>query len=92
MCIRDSFNRLNEVKVGDKVQIKRFGETFNYIVDYYKIVEPSELGPYVYEKTDTSRILLVTCDPIIAPRSTKKRILVGGYLEGGLPALSLIHI
>ncbi|MGI6614306.1 MAG: sortase [Saccharofermentanales bacterium] len=80
------FNRLNEVKVGDKVQIKRFGETFNYIVDYYKIVEPSELGPYVYEKTDTSRILLVTCDPIIAPRSTKKRILVGGYLEGGLPA------
>ena len=80
------FNRLNEVKVNDRIHIKRLGKTYTFIVDYYKIVEPSEVGNYVYEKTDTSRILLVTCDPIIAPRSTKKRILVGGYLEGGLPS------
>lgn len=80
------FNRLNEVSVGDRIQIKRLGQTYDFIVDYYKIVEPSEVGSYVYEETDTSRILLVTCDPIIAPRSTKKRILVGGYLEGGVPA------
>ncbi len=79
------FNRLNEMKVGDTIQIKRLGETYNFIVDDYRIVEPADVGQYVYERTDTSRILLVTCDPVIAPRSTKKRILVGGYLEGGLP-------
>ncbi len=78
------FNRLNEVKVGDTIQIRRLGETYNFIVDYYRIVEPSAVGQYVYEETDTSRILLVTCDPVIGPRSTKKRILVGGYLEGGI--------
>ncbi len=80
------FNRLNEVKVGDTIQIKRLGDTYNFIVDDYRIVEPSEVGQYVYERTDTSRILLVTCDPVIAPRSTKKRILVGGYLEGEIPS------
>lgn len=80
------FNRLNEIKVGDRIVIKRLGETYHYIVDDYRIVEPSEVGKYVYESTDTSRILLVTCDPVIAPRSTKQRILVGAYLEGGLPA------
>ncbi|MFA5586724.1 MAG: sortase [Saccharofermentanales bacterium] len=75
------FNRLNEVKVGDRIQVQRQGVTYNFVVDYYKIVVPADVGKYVYEETDQSRILLVTCDPVIGPRSTKKRILVGGYLE-----------
>lgn len=75
------FNRLNEVKVGDRIQVQRQGVTYNFVVDYYKIVVPADVGKYVYEETDQSRILLVTCDPVIGPRSTKKRILVGGYLD-----------
>jgi sortase A len=61
------FNRLNEVTIGDSIELKlRNGETQAYTVYKISIVEPTEVS--VLEGSDKERTLtLITCDPLIHP-------------------------
>lgn len=79
------FNRLNEVTQGDTIKIQRKGMLYTYVVDSSDIVEPSELGRFIYESTDKSRIVLVTCHPKQVTGVPKYRIVVRGHLESAQP-------
>ncbi len=75
------FNRLNEVVAGDRIQVQRKGVIYNYVVETSDIIEPADLGKYVFESADKARILLVTCHPIQTTGIPQYRIVVRGYLE-----------
>lgn len=75
------FNRLNEVVPGDKIQVQRKGVIYNFVVESSDIIEPADLGKYVFESADKARILLVTCHPIQTTGIPQYRIVVRGYLE-----------
>ncbi|WP_080832844.1 class D sortase [Cohnella massiliensis] len=60
------FNRLDEVEIGDKIDVKTSEGSYSYTVYEIKIVEPTELS--VLEPNGTDRILtLITCDPLVNP-------------------------
>lgn len=75
------FNRLDEVVPGDKIQVQRMGKLYNFVVESSDIIEPDDLGKYVFESAHEARILLVTCHPIQTTGVPKYRIVVRGYLE-----------
>lgn len=79
------FNRLNEVGPGDTIHIQRKGYLYTYVIESSDIIEPSELGKYVYETSYEPRILLVTCHPIQTTGVPKYRIVVRGVLESAEP-------
>ncbi|WP_238191379.1 class D sortase [Paenibacillus sp. L3-i20] len=60
------FNRLNEIKVNDKIIIETSGKTFTYTVNKISIVEPTDVSVLNYNKTD-KRLTLITCDPVVDP-------------------------
>ncbi|MHA7964786.1 class D sortase [Paenibacillus sp. CAU 1782] len=60
------FNRLDEVKVGDKIIVETKNETFTYTVYNVSIVEPTDVSVLNYNQTD-KRLTLITCDPIVNP-------------------------
>lgn len=60
------FNRLNEVKEGDKIMVETKGETYTYVVTGTSIVEPTDVSVLNYNKTDR-RLTLITCDPVVDP-------------------------
>ncbi|WP_246281255.1 class D sortase [Saccharibacillus qingshengii] len=72
------FNRLNEAKVGDVIEIDQGGQTYRYEVDKIHIVEPTDvwvLDPVQGEKGLT----LITCDPLVNPTH---RLIVYAVLSG----------
>lgn len=60
------FNRLGEVKVGDRIQIESSGQQYNYQVDRIRIVEPTEVSVLESDR-QSQELTLVTCDPLINP-------------------------
>ncbi len=57
------FNRLNELKIGDKIEVSDGKKTFTYVTYKIHVVEPSDT--YVLNQVKDHRILtLVTCEPI----------------------------
>ncbi|WP_337099003.1 class D sortase [Paenibacillus sp. YIM B09110] len=60
------FNRLGEVKVGDKITVETKGETFTYTVYDVSIVEPTDVSVLNYNNKD-KLLTLITCDPIVKP-------------------------
>ncbi|REK69379.1 class D sortase [Paenibacillus paeoniae] len=60
------FNRLNEVKKGDKIVVETKGETYTYVVTGTSIVVPTDVSVLNYNKTDR-RLTLITCDPVVDP-------------------------
>ena len=76
------FNRLGEVKPGDSIRISRDGETFTYIVDEIRTVDPSSLSYYIdLEKegdNGSRRITLITCTPVGVG---SHRLLVIGHMK-----------
>ncbi|MDQ0058854.1 class D sortase [Paenibacillus harenae] len=60
------FNRLGEVKVGDKITIETKDETFTYTVYDVSIVEPTDVSVLNYNDKD-KMLTLITCDPIVKP-------------------------
>ncbi|MFF2888440.1 class D sortase [Paenibacillus sp. NPDC057967] len=60
------FNRLNEVKKGDKIVVETKGETYTYVVTGTSIVEPTDVSVLNYNKKDR-RLTLITCDPVVDP-------------------------
>jgi sortase A len=65
------FLRLNEVKIGDEIEIKRAGKVYKYNVTQSKVVWPSEIE--YLERNDTPGIIIQTCWPI---GTSLKRLLV----------------
>lgn len=70
------FNRLNEVKVGDKIKIKTVRTEFVYEVTDIFVVRPHEV--WVLDPTPDPTITLVTCTPV---RVATHRLIVKGKLQ-----------
>lgn len=74
------FNRLDEVGQGDTIEIQRKGKIYTYTVDAQHIIDPINLGTYVFEETSKAKIVLVTCHPIQTTGTPKYRIVIQGHL------------
>ncbi|KJD43954.1 class D sortase [Paenibacillus terrae] len=60
------FNRLNEVKIGDKIIINTKGEQYSYTVYKISIVAPTDVS--VLKSFENQKLLtLITCDPLVNP-------------------------
>jgi sortase A len=71
------FNRLDEVRVGDKITVETKDDTFVYKVYKISIVEPTDVSVLNYNNTDR-RLTLITCDPLINPTH---RLIVHAEME-----------
>ncbi|MUT65857.1 class C sortase [Paenibacillus sp. NEAU-GSW1] len=60
------FNRLGEVKVGDKITITQKGKQFTYTVYNISIVKPTDVSVLNYNNKD-KMLTLITCTPINKP-------------------------
>jgi len=60
------FNRLGEVKVGDKIVVETKDQSYIYTVYKVLIVKPTDVSVLNYNKKD-KLLTLITCDPIINP-------------------------
>lgn len=70
------FNRLDEVEVGDEIQITRGKETYTYKVYESFLVEPTEV--WVTEPiVDKKIVTLITCHPVV---KATHRLIVRGEL------------
>lgn len=72
-----NFNRLEEMEVGDVIEVDNGFEIFTYTVTEIMLVEPDEV--WVLEGNDTDRMItLVTCHPHVNPTH---RLIVRGIVE-----------
>lgn len=72
------FNRLDEVEVGDEIQITRGKETYTYKVYESFLVEPTEV--WVTEPIEDKKIVtLITCHPVV--KATHRLIVRGELVE-----------
>lgn len=60
------FNRLDEVEIGDKIDIRLRESTVVYRVTEIKIVEPTDLS-VLNDKQNDAMLTLITCDPLVNP-------------------------
>jgi sortase A len=72
------FNRLNEVEVGDLLEIDNGKNKYRYIVSEKLYVKPDAIGVLTPKKGERE-ITLITCHPMINP--TQRLILKGKLLE-----------
>jgi sortase A len=71
------FNRLDEMEVGDLIEIQTSSQTFKYRVYKTLLVEPTDVS--VLYRSDKYKVLtLVTCDPV---RNPTHRLIVHAVLE-----------
>lgn len=80
------FNRLDEVEVGDEIQITRGKETYTYKVYESFLVEPTEVWVteptevWVTEPIENKKIVtLITCHPVV--KATHRLIVRGQLVE-----------
>ncbi|MGG4213345.1 class D sortase [Paenibacillus sp. FSL L8-0638] len=60
------FNRLNELKIGDKIVVNTRGNQYVYSVYSLKVVDPTDVS--VLKSFKKQKLLtLITCDPLINP-------------------------
>ncbi len=72
---RDSFFRgLRDVREGDTIELTMLDGTYNYKVEWTKIVDPSEVS--VLAPTDEPALTLVTCYPFHYVGSAPQRFIV----------------
>lgn len=69
------FNRLDELKIGDKIKVTTMVGEFEYTVYESKVVQPEEIS--VLDNTEDSEITLVTCTPI---RVATHRLIIKGKI------------
>lgn len=73
-------NRLNEIKVGDKFEIVRNGQTYHYVTEQNIIVEPNQVLEYIFgDYNDDSYLMLVTCHPI--PTWEQRMLVIARLIE-----------
>jgi sortase A len=72
---RDTFFRhIFELNSGDKIMVRRNGETFHYEVTGKKIVSPDDLS--VLQPTPDSQLTLITCYPTYYIGPAPQRLVV----------------
>ncbi|PPQ46822.1 class C sortase [Paenibacillus peoriae] len=60
------FNRLNELKIGDKIVVNTRGSQYVYSVYSLKVVDPTDVS--VLKSFKKQKLLtLITCDPLVNP-------------------------
>ncbi|KYG92737.1 class D sortase [Paenibacillus polymyxa] len=60
------FNRLNELKIGDKIVVNTRGNQYVYSVYSLKVVDPTDVS--VLKSFKKQKLLtLITCDPLVNP-------------------------
>jgi sortase A len=72
----DTFFNLDQVQVGDRIEIKQNNGNFTYIVTETKVVEETDRS--ILEQTNDYRITLVTCTPLW---TDYQRLVVVGKLD-----------
>lgn len=70
------FRRLDELVVGDRMEVDYGGKTYVYRVTESLVVKPQDT--WVLDPSSEATITLVTCTP---PRSTSHRLIIRGILE-----------
>lgn len=60
------FNRLNEIEVGDIIEVVANNKTFKYTVYETLIVEPTDIS-VLYRNDEDKVLTLVTCEPVKNP-------------------------
>jgi sortase A len=70
------FNRLDEVKIGDKITITTTKGEFTYVVYKTYVVEPSEVS--VLNNTKDAELTLITCTPV---RIATHRLIIKAKLN-----------
>ena len=73
--VANTFYRLDEVGIGDDIQVTWKGENYNYVVIETKIVQPTELS--VLNQSNEPIVTLITCTPLF---TSKERLVVIGSL------------
>ena len=77
MANNEIFDKIDQLKIGDKFSINVLGIELEYIVDNIRIVEPDDTQSIRIEK-DKDLVTLVTCTP---PKLNTYRLLVTGKRE-----------
>lgn len=70
------FNRLDEVQIGDEIDVTALSGNYKYLVYEKKITTPNDVS--VLNNTSEPVITLITCHP---PHSSKFRLIVRGRLQ-----------
>lgn len=78
------FNRLNELTVGDSIEIETLEGTYVYTVTESFVVEPDEIS--VLEQTEVPELTLITCTPIFIGTH---RLIIRAVLTAQTPYLLL---
>jgi len=60
------FNRLDEMEIGDRIDIRMRNESFAYRVTELKVVLPTDLS-VLNNDGDKAILTLITCDPLVNP-------------------------
>lgn len=68
---KDIFKNLEDIKVGDEVDLWYLSKEYKYKVTETKVVEPSDVS--VLKPTQTEQLTLMTCVP---PGTAEKRLIV----------------
>ena len=72
---RDTFfHRLDELRMGDEISVRRRGEVFRFAVVERRVVEPTDLSPLL--PTTEAQLTLITCYPMHYVGPAPKRLVV----------------
>lgn len=74
------FNRLDEVEIGDAIEIEDREKTYKYVVFDKFLVDPKETWVINRTSKTEKEVTLITCDPLINP--TQRLIIKGRIMEG----------
>ncbi len=70
---RAIFTELSDLEIGDDIEVNIGGKTYNYIVQYSKIVDPHDLSVLLPISPTGRNLTLMTCVP---PGTNLKRLVV----------------
>jgi sortase A len=74
------FRRLEDLEVGDMLELQTVGASVRYRVASISIVEPSDV--HVLDQSDEPSVTLVTCYPFYFVGSAPQRYIVRGVRDG----------
>lgn len=76
------FNRLEELKIGDRVRVLGNGHEYTYTVDKRLIIQPEEMVPLLTQSSKDKYLLMITC---VNPPNFDQRLLVYAKLTDVQP-------
>ncbi|PKN02938.1 hypothetical protein CVU76_02845 [Candidatus Dojkabacteria bacterium HGW-Dojkabacteria-1] len=73
---KDTFFNLDKVKIGDRITVEQYNNSFTYIITDTKVVEKNDIS--VLQNYDDYRITLITCTPLW---TADQRLVIIGKLD-----------